>query len=125
MHFKNDPSLKNHNKVGELSTIKIQQIITQITYFNHLYIHYNLILQMKVSKIDFFTFSHQVTPLVKPISTVKARGQVDKWLVELEIQMRLSLKQQVRKFNLFGCFVHLRVGNDYFETKFAFSLRNV
>jgi hypothetical protein len=42
------------------------------------------------------TFPNQVTPLVKPISTVKARGQVDKWLVELEIQMRLSLKQQVR-----------------------------
>ena len=27
--------------------------------------------------------------------TVKARGQVDKWLAELEIQMRLSLRQQI------------------------------
>ena len=37
----------------------------------------------------------EVIPLVKKISTVKARGQVDKWLAELEIQMRLSLKQQI------------------------------
>ena len=37
----------------------------------------------------------EIIPLVKKISTVKARGQVDKWLAELEIQMRLSLKQQI------------------------------
>ena len=39
--------------------------------------------------------SDEVIPLVRPISTVKARGQVDKWLAELEIQMRLSLRQQI------------------------------
>ena len=39
--------------------------------------------------------TNEVIPLVKKISTVKARGQVDKWLAELEIQMRLSLKQQI------------------------------
>ena len=39
--------------------------------------------------------SDEVIPLVKPISTIKARGQVDKWLAELEIQMRLSLRQQI------------------------------
>ena len=39
--------------------------------------------------------SDEVIPLVRPISTVKARGQVDKWLAELEIQMRLSLQQQI------------------------------
>ena len=37
----------------------------------------------------------ETIPLVKKISTVKARGQVDKWLAELEIQMKLSLKQQI------------------------------
>ena len=39
--------------------------------------------------------SDEIIPLVKQISTVKARGQVDKWLAELEIQMRLSLRQQI------------------------------
>ncbi len=38
---------------------------------------------------------NEIIPLVKQISTVKARGQVDKWLAELEVQMRLSLKQQI------------------------------
>ena len=37
----------------------------------------------------------ETIPLVKKISTVKARGQVDKWLAELEIQMKLSLKKQI------------------------------
>ena len=41
------------------------------------------------------SFSEEVIPLVSQISTVKARGQVDKWLAELEIQMRLSLRQQI------------------------------
>ena len=39
--------------------------------------------------------SDEIIPLVKQISTIKARGQVDKWLAELEIQMRLSLRQQI------------------------------
>jgi dynein heavy chain len=34
-------------------------------------------------------------PLIKPISTAKARGQVDKWLCELEVQMRLGLKKEI------------------------------
>ena len=38
---------------------------------------------------------NEIIPLVNQISTVKARGQVDKWLAELEIQMRLSLQQQI------------------------------
>lgn len=41
------------------------------------------------------SFSNEIIPLVQRISTVKARGQVDKWLAELEIQMRLSLRQQI------------------------------
>ena len=39
--------------------------------------------------------TNEIIPLVKKISTVKARGQVDKWLADLEIQMRDSLKQQI------------------------------
>ena len=38
---------------------------------------------------------NEIIPLVSQISTVKARGQVDKWLAELEVQMRLSLHQQM------------------------------
>lgn len=58
-----------------------------------------------ISKLDFDSDlevlrmksqSDETIPLVKQISTVKARGQVDKWLAELEIQMRLSLKQQIQ-----------------------------
>ncbi|XP_059098400.1 dynein axonemal heavy chain 7-like [Tigriopus californicus] len=37
----------------------------------------------------------ETIPLTNKISTVKARGQVDKWLLELEIQMRTSLKKQI------------------------------
>ncbi|CAB4061833.1 DNAH [Lepeophtheirus salmonis] len=37
----------------------------------------------------------EIIPLIKAISTVKARGQVDKWLVELEIQMKESLKAKM------------------------------
>ena len=57
-----------------------------------------------IAKLDFdkdlevtkmVSFSEEVIPLVQQISTVKARGQVDKWLAELEIQMRLSLRQQI------------------------------
>ena len=45
--------------------------------------------------LEMCSVSDEVIPLVKPISTIKARGQVDKWLAELEIQMRLSLRQQI------------------------------
>ena len=45
--------------------------------------------------LEMRSVSDEVIPLVRPISTVKARGQVDKWLAELEIQMRLSLRQQI------------------------------
>ena len=45
--------------------------------------------------LEMCSVSDEVIPLVRPISTVKARGQVDKWLAELEIQMRLSLRQQI------------------------------
>ena len=45
--------------------------------------------------VEMLSVSDEVIPLVKPISTIKARGQVDKWLAELEIQMRLSLRQQI------------------------------
>ena len=44
---------------------------------------------------EMVSFSEEVIPLVQQISTVKARGQVDKWLAELEIQMRLCLRQQI------------------------------
>ncbi len=40
--------------------------------------------------------SGEVIPLSKPISTAKARGQVDKWLWELEVQMRTSLQAEIR-----------------------------
>ena len=49
--------------------------------------------EMEVVKMC--SFSEEIIPLVQKISTVKARGQVDKWLAELEIQMRLSLRQQI------------------------------
>ena len=45
--------------------------------------------------LEIRSVSDEVIPLVTPISTIKARGQVDKWLAELEIQMRLSLRQQI------------------------------
>ena len=46
--------------------------------------------------LEIRSVSDEVIPLVTPISTIKARGQVDKWLAELEIQMRLSLRQQIK-----------------------------
>ena len=45
---------------------------------------------------------NEIIPLVTQISTVKARGQVDKWLAELEIQMRLSLQQQIDNAIIFS-----------------------
>ena len=46
--------------------------------------------------LEIRSVSDEAIPLVTPISTIKARGQVDKWLAELEIQMRLSLRQQIK-----------------------------
>ena len=50
--------------------------------------------EMEVKKMKSAT--NEIIPLIKSISTVKARGQVDKWLCELEVQMRESLKREIK-----------------------------
>ncbi len=49
--------------------------------------------------------SLQVVPLIEVISTSKARGQVEKWLLELEGLMISSIK----KVCLLKCNVHVHV----------------
>ncbi len=39
--------------------------------------------------------TNEVIPFVKRVSTSKARGQVDKWLLDLEGQMKESMKKQI------------------------------
>jgi dynein heavy chain len=50
--------------------------------------------ELQVTKM--LSATDEVIPLVECISTVKARGQVDLWLCELEIQMRESLKREIQ-----------------------------
>ena len=49
--------------------------------------------ELDVTKMKSIT--GETVPLTKKVSTSKARGQVDKWLLELEGQMRESMKRQI------------------------------
>jgi dynein heavy chain len=57
----------------------------------------NLEIDDYMEVIKMCSAQNEVIPLVKAISTAKARGQVDKWLFELEVQMRESLKVEIKR----------------------------